>query len=238
MTLRLAMLGFLAGGLLLAACGGGSSESDDATPTADSSTPEATATATSVPATPTPSPLSEADLRALLVTAQDIGEGWYESPATEEDEGDFCGVAGAEHEALNGFATSVETTFALSESGPWVIHRLLSYSESDARGAFARYAEVLGSCDEWTETDPDGTVWNWNVREYFEAKFPQESRYLQMEGSMDGELAVWADVVFWRRDSVVSMVWYTELLGVDTGGWKWPETLYDTLEARVRAGVE
>ncbi|HEY4668193.1 MAG TPA: hypothetical protein VIH05_00305 [Tepidiformaceae bacterium] len=238
MTLRLAVPGLFAAALFLGACGGGSSETDDDTPTVDSSTPEATATATTAPPTPTPSALSEADLRPLLVTAEDIGEGWYESPPTEEDEGDFCGVAGAEHEALQGYATSVETTFALSESGPWVIHRLLSYGDSDARGAFARYAEVLGSCDDWTETDPDGTVWNWNVREYFEAKFPQESRYLQMDGSMDGEPAVWVDVVFWRRDSVVSMVWYTELLGVDVGDWRWPDNLYDTLEARVRARVE
>jgi len=237
----------VAAALLAAGCSANRVERPPAHPA--TSTPSGGATTSdsddAAVATPTEAAgLLEAELLSALLTTEDLGDGWTRVnldsttkgslPSTTGEAG-YCGQAAAEVEALDGYIAAAWTAYERTESGIEARQQLVSYTEEDATPAFARFAEFLRSCKEWTQAGPSGSTWKWTVREVKAGTIAHESVYVQIELGEGETPAGQARMVVWRRGPVLSIVTLVNAPGGDTAAF--PESVLTLLQNRLRFAV-
>lgn len=210
-----------------------------ASPTASDSGGTASASPTAVPG------LLEAELLAALLSGDDLGDEWTRVkidsttkgslPSTTGEAG-YCGQASAEVEALGGYIAAAWTAYERTGGGIEARQQLVSYPEEGATAVFARYAELLRSCDEWTQPGPAGSTWKWTVREVKAGTIAHESVYVQIELSEGETPAGQARMVVWRRGPVISIV---TLMSTSPGSntTAFPESVLTLLQNRLRFAV-
>ena len=151
-TLRRLRLGTVLGllaALILTGCGG----------TDDASEPKADTT-------PVSSTVTAADLRAALLTTDDLPMGYAvgATPAGADTAGAPDDAACAA--ALKGFkdsatigkdATKADVQFTAGDAGPFLLESVAWLKGGAAAAGFATFRTALAKCDSWTMTQPDGT---------------------------------------------------------------------------------
>jgi hypothetical protein len=146
------------GCIVLAACGGGSSKSATSGSTSATVAPVTTSTQ------PKDSP-TNAELRAALLTVDDMPSGWAVSPpdkSTSEDS-PWCPEAGGAQSDLSkggfGFSKGESITFVQGTIAP-VILEIVTVDRSNANQRYDTAVNEARKCEgkTWTGKDSDGTV--------------------------------------------------------------------------------
>ena len=251
--------------LLVAACGDDDAtddapvEEDTAAEVEPTETPEPEPTETPEPEptetpepepTATPEPVEEeaddadddprtardnGDLEALLISLDDLPEGWMQVDDDFLDDDEFaadvsddpfdapCGIEPLD-ESIEPVAET-DREFEGSELGPYLFQNLMQMgSAADAEEAMSVMRELFG-CEEWTETDEFGDEVTFTIEEVpmegvgddafaiklgltFEGLSEEEAAMMDMFGEFD------FDLVVLQRGEYVTMLMYFDIFGM------------------------
>jgi outer membrane murein-binding lipoprotein Lpp len=148
-------------------------------------------------------------LKGMLLTLDDLPQGWAVSPPSTPDDSDTS-ICNADTLPQFRGGESAEADFQQSDFGPFVFQLVKALpSSSEAKQAMAAVKKTLSSCSSWTETDTDGTKSTWTIAPLSMPAVGDETFTARISTS-DVPLfgTVQADFVFFRRGSVVEVVAY------------------------------
>ncbi|GAA1962698.1 sensor domain-containing protein [Catenulispora subtropica] len=210
------------------AAGCGSSKSAPKPTATSASTP--TAGTASSPATSGPSPsataLSADDLEARLLTVADLPSGF----SVDSDNADANGTISATDprcrplvDLMNsdgkpsGAVADADTSFTRSELGPNIATGLASFpSTQDAQKLMDSVTKAMRACTELTETDKDGTSYDFAVAPLESPKTGDAVGAIRMSADIGGYPAQ-IDIVLVRVGSTLLYVANTGLGDTDAG---------------------
>ncbi|MGD9890125.1 MAG: hypothetical protein AB7R89_28220 [Dehalococcoidia bacterium] len=228
--------------LSLVACGSDSDQADTlsaptpaaATSQSVSTTEAAASVATTAPtATATPPPRgtpSEADVRAALITLQDLPTGWTidPDPDTDEDDGEgtICDIPSARQSRL----VSVEANFQKGTIGPFISHAISVYQDGAAKQLMDDAVKILETCREWETTNDDGSPLVMKLTPLSFAKVGEQT-FAFRATMTSGGFPFQADIVYLRDGDVMHVVTYMTV-GVTAPDTELTETLAKTAHDR------
>jgi hypothetical protein len=222
---------------------------DEETPTAVvEPTPEPEPTATPEPTptpepepTPTPEatptaepgePAEPADLQALLLSIEDLPEGWTQID-TPDDDPDFdiddefsddpfdnpCGIEPPDW--LDDPLGEAEREFQATELGPFLMQSIMEWEDAEQAGAVIELFRELFGCDEWIEEDEFGEEITFEILESDAYPGLGDDSYVVRIGMNFGDdpmMDLFGDIgfemIFFQRNQYVTMFMYMDIFGM------------------------
>lgn len=135
-------------------------------------------TTTSAPSSPSPTPTvalaTEAQLKAALLTVEDLPTGWSTAPDDDEDDDSFaegCKPLTALDEAFDDTNDSAEQSYSQDDLGPYLSEGASSLASADEVSTrMAALDEALGKCPSFEYKDDEGKTQKVRIAD---VSFPQ-----------------------------------------------------------------
>jgi hypothetical protein len=188
--------------LVTAGCGADGSSGDRAR-----TVPQDTATAAHQTGKGPAKQLSDGQLRAALLTVQDMPTGFTVDTDTSKDSAGT--LQGCEQlDGLNqnaGTGLDIEAKFTKGGFGPFVSETLGQKDEKEAKAAVDKFADALSSCKTAKSTGTDGKVTEFHLSPLSFPKLGDDTFALRMSADAEG-LTIGIDVIVVRRAGVMLVV--------------------------------
>jgi hypothetical protein len=211
-------------------CSGSKSSSTAGSGSTFATGPSSAASSTS---TSVPKGLTDAELKKLLLSVQDMPTGFSvdNSPRNDQTQTKLCGQVSINQLVPHtGQATIV---FLGGQIGPALAEELTSYRGSgDAKNAMSKARSEVGSCTKFDQTDSKGAVTHWTLGELSFPKLAGDQMALRLSGEFQGGLGT-VDLVLARESGIIVLVGGISATTILGGGQLQPGQLESTVRKAV-----
>jgi hypothetical protein len=198
--------------VIMAACGSGKSATSGSPPTTGKPTVPSSAAESREP------PPSKADLRAALLTVDDMPSGWAVSPPDKSTNNDDTFCPAAKGTKLDFLSAGESVTFVPGTIAPLIAEGLTA-ERSNANQKYDALVESLRKCEgqTWTSKSSDGTVSTDTLQPESFDKYGDESHAWGLTSKQQGGTAT-VDIVLIRKgDVLTAMVGFSIISFVGSG---------------------
>ncbi len=201
-------------GLVLAACGGGSSPTTAKTTVPGATTTVAGATTTTAAATTTAAPTTTVktytanELKGLLLTLQDLPVGWSIDPdqSNPDDATPFAGCPSLSAlDKLYPSTAKANIDITKGTNGPFAGEKLEAYTGDIATKGMAALGPAAAACPVIKATNPDGTVYDLTMGEMSFPKVGDESKAFRLGGTIN-DTPVDGQFIYARKGAMVAAI--------------------------------
>ena len=191
---------------------------------------------TTASTTTTTAPPDAATLATRLVTVADVPSGYSQQAPdpSSNDTSDLKICGGPSLEEIVDSASQAEVSFLGGTIGPALVEILSAYpSMKEASAVLVAAKAQLGSCTEFSQTDADGTTFNYTIAPLSAAKVGDDRVAVRLSTTVEAG-SINADVVFVRSGATIVTGVGVSVLSVFGGGQVQPGQLDAFIAAAVK----